>query len=252
MRILVSNDDGYRAPGVKVLADALRPLGSVCVVAPESNRSGASNSLTLDRPLRLGEASTDFYWVDGTPTDCVHVAVTEILGGPPDWVVSGINDGENLGDDVLYSGTVAAAMEGCFLGAPAIAVSLAWTDGEDHRHFDTAAEVTRQLLLSLSQQGAPSRCLLNVNVPNVPIDSVQGIRNARLGERHKAAAVVRQSDPKGRPVFWIGPSGAPQVDGPGTDFHCVQTGYVAVTPLQFDLTDHGRLAEFSYLEQALK
>jgi len=241
MKILVSNDDGYRAPGIAALAAALSELAEVVVVAPERNRSGASNSLTLDRPLRITRAESGFYSVDGTPADCVYLAAREILGEKPDLVVSGINAGENLGDDVLYSGTVAAAMEGGFLGCPALAVSLA---GSEHRHFDTAATVAVKLVRQILRAAGLNRWLLNVNVPDCPYDELNGVRVTRLGQRHKESECVRQNDPKGRPIFWIGPSGPPGADaGPGTDFHAVENGFVSVTPLQTDLTAYAMLEQ---------
>jgi 5'-nucleotidase len=246
MLILVSNDDGYRAPGLAVLATQLRLLGEVVVVAPDKNRSGASNSLTLDRPLRWGRADSGFYWVDGTPTDCVHIAINELLERKPDMVVAGVNAGENLGDDVLYSGTVAAAMEGCLLGCPALAVSLA---GVDLDHYAGAASIARDLVRDMHRDAVEPNWLLNVNVPDQPIEKLRGIKVTRLGQRHKAAAVVRQTDPKGRPMFWIGPPGPGQDAGPGTDFEAVTESYISVTPLHVDLTAHRRLDDlFNWLE----
>lgn len=233
MKILLCNDDGYRAPGLTVLATALRELATVLVVAPEQNKSGASNSLTLDRPLRLNQIDAELYCVDGTPADCIHVAVTELLDQPPDLVVSGINAGENLGDDVIYSGTVAAAMEGAFLGCPAIAVSLL---GPDCAHYVSAANAVTELVRKILGETRREPWLLNVNVPDLPVAALKGTRVTRLGQRHKAASVVHQIDPKGRRVLWIGPSGAGADAGPGTDFHAVEAGFVSVTPLHTDLT----------------
>ncbi len=233
MRILISNDDGYRSNGIRALATALQPLGTTVIVAPERNRSGASNSLTLDMPLRVYEAEADVFFVNGTPTDCVHLAVTGLLDSDPDMVVSGVNDGANLGDDVLYSGTVAAAMEGRCLGLPAIAVSLV---GQRPRYFDTGARVAHVLVERMSREPLPPDTILNVNVPDVPFEQLRGFRATRLGNRHRAEPVVRAKDPKGRPIYWVGPAGPEQDAGPGTDFHAVGNGYVSVTPLQIDLT----------------
>ncbi len=238
MRILVSNDDGYRARGLTVLAAELSRLGPVVIVAPERNRSGASNSLTLDNPIRATRIDGG-YFVDGTPTDCVHLALTGLLEEQPDVVVSGINAGANLGDDVLYSGTVAAAMEGRYLGFPAIAVSLV---GEPPRQYETAARVVRRLLERIDTSPLPSDTILNINVPNVPPQDLKGIEVTRLGYRHKAEGVVRDLDPRGRTIFWVGPAGPEEDAGPGTDFHAVRQGRISVTPLQVDLTRHAALA----------
>lgn len=238
MKILISNDDGYRAEGIKRLREALLPLGDITVVAPDRNRSGASNSLTLDVPLRVFEAEPGIHYVvGGTPTDCVHMAVTGMLPDRPDMVVSGINDGENLGDDVLYSGTVAAAIEGRFLGLTAVAVSLC-IEPESGRHFETAAEVAKRLVARLLSHPPESALILNVNVPDVPFREIRGFQSTRLGFRHRSEPVVAAQDPRGRPVYWIGPAGPQQEAGPGTDFHAVEEGYVSVTPLQIDLTRH--------------
>ena len=240
MKILVSNDDGYRAEGIACLRTAMLALGEVTVVAPDRNRSGASNSLTLDVPLRTGEVSPGVHWVAGTPTDCVHLALSGLLEGQFDLVASGINDGPNLGDDVLYSGTVAAAMEGRFLGLPAIAVSLDTRRGGG-RHFDTAAEFARRLVLGLAASPLPAGLILNVNVPDLPLADVRGVRATRLGSRHRSEPVVEARDPKGGRVYWVGPSGASADAGEGTDFHAVANGYVSVTPLAIDLTRHAEL-----------
>lgn len=244
MRILISNDDGYRARGIIALREALKGLGDLTVVAPDRNRSGASNSLTLEVPLRVAQSEPDVYFVQGTPTDCVHLAISGLFPFEPDMVVSGINDGSNLGDDVLYSGTVAAATEGRFLGKPAVAISLN-TDGlrgDATRHFETGAHFARVIVERL-QADPYGRAVLNVNVPNIPVQDVKGIKVTRLGNRHRAEAVIRAEDPRGRPVYWIGPAGAGQDAGPGTDFHAVSEGYVSVTPLTVDLTNHAALAE---------
>ena len=243
MRILISNDDGYRARGIIALREALKGLGDLTVVAPDRNRSGASNSLTLDVPLRVGKAEPDVYFVLGTPTDCVHLAISGLFPFEPDMVVSGINDGSNLGDDVLYSGTVAAAMEGRFLGKPAVAVSLN-TDGlrgDVTRHFETGAHFARVIVERLQAMPMGRAAILNVNVPNIPVAEVKGIKVTRLGNRHRAAGVMKAEDPRGRPVYWVGPAGAGQDAGPGTDFHAVSEGFVSVTPLTVDLTNNAML-----------
>jgi 5'-nucleotidase len=234
MNILISNDDGYQSEGIRVLASALERIAGIHVVAPDRDRSGASNSLTLDSPIRARVAANGFTYVDGTPTDCVHLAITGLLEKEPDMVVAGINSGANLGDDVLYSGTVAAAMEGRFLGLPAIAVSLAteWPA----QHYETAALVTVDLVQRVMAGSLPADTILNVNVPDVSMEELKGVQATRLGHRHKSEPVVRMDDPRGRPVYWVGPCGAEQDAGPGTDFHAVRSGYVSVTPLDVDLT----------------
>ncbi len=240
MRILVSNDDGYQAPGIRCLADALRSIADITVVAPERNRSGASNSLTLEYPLRVTEVSPGVLFVDGTPTDCVHLALTGLLDRDPDMVVAGINAGANLGDDVLYSGTVAAATEGRFLGYPAIAVSLV---GENPMHYETAARAAIQLIKRLQYDPLPADTILNVNVPNVPWDRLEGFEATRLGRRHKSEAVIKCKDPRGRDIYWVGPAGLEQDAGPGTDFHAVRYNRVSVTPIQIDLTRYTALEQ---------
>lgn len=235
MRILLSNDDGYFAPGIECLARSLQGLAEITVVAPERDRSGASNSLTLDRPLSLRRTPNGFYHVNGTPTDCVHLAVTGMLDELPDMVVSGINHGANMGDDTIYSGTVAAATEGYLLGVPAIAVSLV---GKAGVHFETAGAVARQLVERFLARPFCQPVLLNVNVPDVPLEQIRGIRVTRLGRRHKAEPVVRAQTPRGETVFWVGAAGEAADAGEGTDFHAVANNYVSLTPLQIDLT-HG-------------
>ncbi len=242
MRILLSNDDGYQAEGLRCLNDALSEVAEVTVVAPDRNRSGASNSLTLDVPLRLERVGERSYYVNGTPTDCVHVALTGLLDEDPDMVVSGINYGANLGDDVIYSGTVAAAMEGRFLGLPAIAVSLVATAKPA---FATAAGVVKRLVAELVANPLPRDTILNVNVPNRPAQELKGVQATRLGFRHRSEPVVRSVDPKNRPVYWVGPAGAGQDSGPGTDFHAVAEGFVSVTPIRVDLTDHDAVPEIA-------
>jgi|TARA_B110000196_G_C21054620_1_gene619154 5'-nucleotidase len=238
VRILLSNDDGYRASGLRLLARALENLADVIVVAPDRNRSGASNSLTLDAPLRVERIDSNIYSVNGTPADCVHVAITGLLETELDMVVSGINHGANLGDDVLYSGTVAAAMEGRFLGLPAIAVSLV---SEQTHHFDTAASMVYKIIEGMMDNPLPSDTILNINVPDRPIEAIGGIKVTRLGGRYRPDPVVLARDPKGRPVYWIGPAGEGQDAGPGTDFDAIANGFVSVTPIKVDLTDHSAL-----------
>jgi len=245
MKILISNDDGYLAPGINCLATHLAGIADITVVAPERDRSGASNSLTLDVPLRVHLTDNGFYRVEGTPTDCVHLAITGMLEQEPDMVVSGINAGANLGDDVIYSGTVAAAMEGRFLGLPAIAVSLCALSGHEYTHFETAARVALQLIERLQQHPLPGDTILNVNVPDLPWAALQGFEVTRLGNRHKAEAVIKDSDPRGRPIYWIGPAGIEQDAGPGTDFYAIRQHRVSVTPLQVDLTRHGVIDELA-------
>ena len=233
MRILLSNDDGYFAPGIEHLARALAEIADITVVAPERDRSGASNSLTLDRPLSLRRAANGFHYVNGTPTDCVHLAVTGMLDELPDLVVSGINLGANMGDDTIYSGTVAAATEGFLLGIPGIAVSLCSKAGA---HFETAARVAREIVETVVRERPQAPLLLNVNVPDVPYTELRGRVVTRLGKRHKAEPVVRTTTPRHETVYWVGAAGAAQDAGEGTDFHAVGQGLVSITPLQIDLT----------------
>ncbi len=238
MRILLSNDDGYQARGLRILADGLADMAEVTVVAPDRNRSGASNSLTLDTPLRVEQAEANVYYVNGTPTDCVHLAITGLLADEPDMVIAGINHGANLGDDVLYSGTVAAAMEGRFLGLPAIAVSLALGDGQN---FATAMSLIRQCVSRMQHDPLPGDTILNINVPDLPERSLRGIRSTRLGSRHRAEPVIPARDPKDEPIYWVGPAGEGQDVGAGTDFHAVANGCISVSPIKIDLTDHEAL-----------
>ena len=242
MKILLSNDDGYLAPGLKALADVLGDLAEVTVVAPERNRSGASNSLTLDLPLRAKTADNGFVYVDGTPTDCVHLAITGLLQEEHDMVIAGINAGANLGDDVLYSGTVAAATEGRFLGLPAIALSM---DSHDPQHYSTGARVARELVSHLQNDPLPTDSIINVNIPDLPYEALKGYQTTRLGYRHRAEPVVRDVDPRGREIYWVGPAGLEQDAGPGTDFYAIREGYVSVTPIQVDLTRHSALQQLS-------
>lgn len=238
MRILLSNDDGYFSPGLACLAAHLSAIAEVTVVAPERDRSGASNSLTLDRPLNLRKAASGFYYVNGTPTDCVHLAVTGMLDTQPDMVISGINAGANMGDDTIYSGTVAAATEGFLLGIPAIAVSLA---GKDLAHYETAARVIYELVQRFQKNIHAHPWLLNVNVPDVPYVQLQGRLVTRLGKRHKAEPVIRSSNPRGETVYWVGAAGKAQDAGEGTDFHAIAHNCVSITPLQVDLTQYAQL-----------
>jgi 5'-nucleotidase len=235
MRILLSNDDGYQAPGLRALAAVLETVAEVVVVAPDRDRSGASNSLTLEMPIRAHNMDDGFIRVEGTPTDCVHLAITGLLEEEPDMVVAGINAGANMGDDVIYSGTVAAATEGRFLGYPAMAVSMA---SHAPRHFETGAQVALQLIQRLQRKPLAAESILNVNVPDLPMEDIRGFQITRLGHRHKAEPVVRERDPRGRPIYWVGPAGPEQDAGPGTDFHALRHGYVSITPLQVDLTRH--------------
>ncbi len=242
MHYLLSNDDGYQATGLKLLADAFKQLGEVTVVAPEYDRSGVSNSLTLDAPIRMYPADSGFIYVNGTPADCIYLAITGLLEeNPPDMVLTGINAGANLGNDVLYSGTVAAAMEAMFLGCPAIAISLAGQANvinEESMHFDTAVKVVLELIESLPALSLGSELLLNVNVPNVPYKEIGGFEVTRLGSRHKSEPVIKSKDPRGRPIFWVGSIGPEQDAGPGTDFHAINNNNVSITPLQVDLTKY--------------
>ena len=238
MRILLSNDDGYFAPGLACLAEALSVIADITVVAPERDRSGSSNSLTLDRPLSLKKSHNGFYYVNGTPTDCVHLAVTGMLESLPDMVVSGINDGANMGDDTIYSGTVAAATEGFLLGIPSIAISLA---GFSTGNFSTAARIATELVQRFENNKFHQAILLNVNIPDLAYEELQGIEVTRLGRRHKAEPVIKSQSPRGETVYWVGAAGPAQDIGEGTDFLAIQRGQVSVTPLQIDLTRYGQL-----------
>lgn len=238
MRILFCNDDGYFAPGLTSLVEALSSIAETVVVAPERDRSGSSNSLTLDRPLSLHKSHNGFYYVNGTPTDCVHLAVTGMLDKLPDMVISGINDGANMGDDTIYSGTVAAATEGFLLGIPSLALSLANVSDEN---FSTAARVATDIVQRFKQNKFHEPILLNINVPDIPYEHLQGTEVTRLGRRHKAEAVVKSQSPRGEIVYWVGAAGAVQDAGEGTDFHAIQLNRVSVTPLQIDLTQYGQI-----------
>jgi len=242
MRILLSNDDGYFAPGITLLAEMLAPLAEITVVAPERDRSGASNSLTLDRPLMVRRAQGRVHFVNGTPTDCVHLAVTGLLKELPDIVISGINHGANMGDDTIYSGTVAAATEGFLLGIPSIAISLV-AEGGGHLH--TAGRIAVDLVSRFQRRPFEQPVLLNVNVPDVEHGQLRGIQITRLGRRHKAEPVVKSVTPRGEKVYWIGAAGGAQDAGEGTDFHAIANSRVSVTPLQVDLTRYSQLEAMS-------
>jgi 5'-nucleotidase len=247
VRILVSNDDGYLAPGLAALADAMRPLGEVTIVAPEQNSSGASNSLTLNRPLTVARAANHATFINGTPSDCVHIALTGLLDHRPDLIVSGINNGQNMGDDTIYSGTVAAAMEGYLFGIPAIAFSLL---ERGNLHLDSAALVAREIVERFQRSPISAPVLLNVNIPNLPRDQIKGIVCTRLGKRHPSEPVVKMLNPRGEDIYWIGPAGGALESGPGTDFHATAAGYVSVTPLRIDLTHVDQLPLINdWLEQ---
>ncbi len=241
MHLLISNDDGFHARGIAILAQKMRELSDVTVVAPDQNRSGASNSLTLDNPIRITQPREREYKVYGTPTDCVHIALTGLLEQDPDMVVSGINDGANLGDDVIYSGTVAAAMEGRFLGLPAIALSLVYEG--DEAHFDCAAQAAMLIVRKLMEDPLPADTILNINVPNRPWDQIRGFEVTRLGHRHRAEPAIPLEDPRGRQLFWIGPAGPEQDAGPGTDFNAIKRGFISITPIHVDLTRYQALEQ---------
>ncbi|PFH12583.1 5'-nucleotidase /3'-nucleotidase /exopolyphosphatase [Collimonas sp. PA-H2] len=238
MKILISNDDGYLAPGIIALANALAPIAEIVVVAPDSNRSGSSNSLTLDRPLSVQRAENGFYFINGTPSDCVHVALTGLLNFRPDLIVSGINQGQNMGDDTLYSGTVAAATEGFLFGIPAIAFSQLHKGWDE---LEAAAMVARDIV-ERRFDNLPQSYLLNVNIPNLPYDQLKPALATRLGKRHESEAVIKAQDPHGRDIYWIGPPGGARDAGEGTDFHATANGHVSITPLQIDLTHATQLA----------
>ncbi len=242
MRYLLSNDDGYQATGIRLLAEALEQSGEVTVVAPDRDRSAASNSLTLDAPLYIHTADNGFIYINGTPTDCIHLAITGLLDKEPDMVLSGINAGANLGDDVLYSGTVAAAMEARFLGCPAIAVSLA---SQEPVHFDTAVSVVLKLIESLPLMSHESELLLNVNVPDIPFEEIGAFEVTRLGNRHKSEPAIEAKDPRGRSIYWVGPVGPEQDAGPGTDFYAINHNNVSITPLQVDLTKYSVIEDIT-------
>jgi 5'-nucleotidase len=235
MRILISNDDGVQSPGIAALMNALSSIADIKVIAPDRNRSGASNSLTLSQSLRVKQLENGCHSVEGTPTDCVHLALTGYFDTLFDIVVTGINEGANLGDDVLYSGTVAAAMEGRFLGLPAIALSLL---GPNCKHYDTAGHIAVQLVKALRTHHLPSQTILNVNVPDLPLNEIKGVDVTRLGARHRAEPMVKAQDPRGRTIYWVGPLGAEADSGPGTDFYAIRHGRISITPLHIDMTNY--------------
>ncbi len=238
MHFLISNDDGIQAAGLELLVHALSPLGKITVVAPNRNRSASSNSLTLDRPIRAHLVAENWYSVDGTPTDCVHLAVTGLLKDEPSMVVSGINAGANLGDDVIYSGTVAAAMEGRFLGLPAVAISVT---SSQPLYLEVAAQVSHAMITELTSTQLPSDVIININIPDVSRPELKGIQTTRLGNRHKAEPVIKSADPRGKPIYWVGAAGPEQDAGPGTDFHAIKNGYVSVSPMHLDLTHYNAM-----------
>lgn len=238
MHILLSNDDGYFAPGLNILAEYLAKIAEITVVAPERNCSGASNSLTLDRPLNVQQASSGFFHVNGTPTDCVHLALTGLMDVMPDIVISGINDGANMGDDTIYSGTVAAAMEGYLLDIPAMAISMSQHQAT---HFETASKITIELIEKMKTTNFKDIGLLNVNVPDVPYDEIQGRVITRLGKRHKAEPAIQLKSPRGETVYWVGAAGHPNDGGEGTDFYAIEHQLVSITPIQSDLTKHEQI-----------
>ena len=247
MKILLSNDDGYFAPGLNILAEHLAKIADITVVAPERNRSGASNSLTLDRPLSVKKASNGFFYVNGTPTDCVHIALTGLMSEMPDMVISGINDGANMGDDTIYSGTVAAAMEGYLLDIPSIAVSMSQHNAS---HFESAARVAVEIVQHYQKTGFASPTLLNINVPDVPYAQLKGRVVTRLGKRHKAEPVIQLKTPRNETVYWVGAAGKPNDGGEGTDFYAVANNFVSISPIQVDLTKHTQMAEIQgWLQQ---
>ena len=238
MNILLSNDDGYAAPGIKMLASYLKKIANVTIVAPDQNRSGASNSLSLDRPLTVTQVEKNYYHVNGTPTDCVHLALTGLLDTMPDMVISGINNGANMGDDTIYSGTVAAAMEGYLLDIPSFAISMSQHEA---KHFETAASITIDLISHYQKNKPKDAMLLNINVPDVPLERIQGIHITRLGKRHKAESVNKTQDVDGNTSYWVGAAGLPNDGGEGTDFYSVGRGFVSVSPIHADLTRHNQI-----------
>ncbi len=238
MNILLSNDDGFDAPGIKILASFLKKIAHVTIVAPDQNRSGASNSLSLDRPLKVTEVEKDYYHVNGTPTDCVHLALTGLLDKIPDMVISGINNGANMGDDTIYSGTVAAAMEGYLLDIPSFAISMSQHEA---KYFETAASITVDLILHYQNNKPKDAILLNINVPDIPLEKIQGINVTRLGKRHKAESVNRSKDTEGNTLYWVGAAGLPNDGGEGTDFYSVDNGFVSISPIHADLTSHNQI-----------
>ncbi len=251
MKILICNDDGYQAQGIVALYEALKTIADVDVVAPEQNNSAKSNALTLHSPMYVQTAANGFRYINGTPADCVHIALTGLLGYRPDLVVSGINNGANMGDDTIYSGTVGAAMEAYLFGIPAIAFSQT---EKGWAHIDVAAQRARELVLQLapsldelarSEPRSLAPWLLNVNIPNLPNDQIKGVKVARLGRRHAAERVITQTSPRGETMYWIGSAGPAKDDGEGTDFHATKQACMSITPLQVDLTDHENLSDWA-------
>jgi 5'-nucleotidase len=247
MKILVSNDDGVHALGIKILAKKLAEIAEITIIAPDRNRSGASNSLTLNRPVRIKYIDEKTISVEGTPTDCVHLAMTGLLKETFDMVVSGVNEGANLGDDIFYSGTVAAAMEGRFLGRSAMAISLVTPHLEScvHYYYETAAEIAKELVTRLQTSPLPDQSILNVNVPNLPLSKIQGYEITRLGKRQCADPVIQSLDPRNKPIYWLGLPGIEEDGGPGTDFHAIARGYVSITPVQLDLTNYSAFEQLA-------
>lgn len=239
MHILISNDDGFLAEGIKTLAEHLVKIAKVTIVAPDLNRSGASSSLTLDTPLSVKEFEPDYFYVNGTPTDCVHIALTGLMSEIPDFVISGINDGANMGDDTVYSGTVAAAKEGYLVNIPSFAISMSQHNAT---HFETAAKVTTELVQHYVKTPMETPLLLNVNVPDIPYEQLQGKMITRLGKRYKADAPIEAQTPRGDKIYWIGPAGKPKDNSQGTDFHAVENNQVSITPLGADLTQHDQMS----------
>lgn len=240
MKILVSNDDGYFAPGLNVLADNLKKIADVIVIAPDRNRSGSSSALTFDRPLNVKKINSHTFVVDGTPTDCVHLGLTGLLPFKPDMIISGINDGANLGDDTIYSGTVAAAIEGFTVGISSIAISMA---NHEPKHFQTAADVLLDLIDKMNIQNKANSFLLNINVPDIPINEIKGSLITKLGKRHQAEPAICEQSPKGHKIYWVGAAGKAKDSGEGTDFFAVKENYVSISPMQIDLTNHDLLNE---------
>jgi 5'-nucleotidase len=251
MKILVSNDDGYQAPGIVALYEALKDIAEVEVVAPEQNNSAKSNALTLNSPLTVTRAGNGFRYINGTPADCVHIALTGLLGYRPDLVVSGINNGANMGDDTIYSGTVGAAMEGYLFGIPSLAFSQV---DKGWGHIDAAAQKARQLVLQMIEQSlvGHSAFLLNINIPNLPLGQIKPMKVCRLGKRHAAEAVITQVSPRGDTMYWIGGAGQVKDDADGTDFHATALGHMAMTPLKVDLTDHDYLSYWAQTAARLR
>ncbi len=248
MNILISNDDGYRASGITTLAATLKKMADVCVVAPDRNKSGASSSLTIDMPMRVSKISENVYATSGSPADCIHLGCYRLMQSKPDMVVSGINQGANLGDDVLYSGTVAAAMEGRHLGMSAIAVSLVLNG---NKHYQTAATITASIVKNLESMPLTANRILNVNVPDLPLEEIKGMRVTRLGSRHRKDSIVDAKDPKGRRLYWLGPPSDGEDIGEGTDFHAISEGYVSITPISVDFTDYSAMDELNQWVQSV-